>query len=334
MRSNALFFPYIALPNAAWTVKSLLYWDKLSSIVPLDYLDRPEQMSGFMRELLREGLVEPVTPGRYIPQIPRFDESFIKLVEHLLHRRSQLNVPTRRMSRIHAEKLGAIPEFLVASRLARQIDWNWYEVESTIANMFMVYLAACLGAIPEVDATPVTNQLAFARYLQPHLGQMGRHTARRHEARDAVLDNLLPAPTGLVDVATLLRFKRRHGSRLQRFRKAVEAHCTRVAQLRDVTDRAEANEAFLQDCEQRIAEIRESMQRTFGQVVLGSLVPLVGAGLTVKATDIGNVTAYAGSALTLAGAAYCAIASIRRPRAIQDHPLAYIAHARQTFGAA
>jgi hypothetical protein len=334
MRSNALFFPYITLPNEAWTVKSLLYWDKLSSIVPLDYLDRPEQMSGFMRELLTEGLVEPVTPSRHIHQIPRFDESFIQLVEHRLQRRSQLNVPTGRMSRIHAEKLGAIPEFLVASRLARQIDWNWYDVESTTANLFMAYLAACLGAIPEVDATPVTNQAAFARYLQPRVGQMGRYPARRQEVRGVVLDNLLPAPTGPVDVATLLHFKRRHGPRLQRFRTVVEAHCTRVALLRDATDRAEANEAFLQDCEQRIAEIKESMQRTFGQVALGSLAPLFGAGLTAYATDLGNTTAYAGSALTLAGAAYMAIASIQGPRAIRNRPLAYVAHVRQAFSAA
>jgi hypothetical protein len=43
--------------------------------------------------------------------------------------------------------------------------------------------------------------------------------------------------------------------------------------LRDAADRVRANEAFVQDCEQRIAEIKESMLRSFGQVVLGSLAP-------------------------------------------------------------
>lgn len=202
MRSNALFFPYIALPNEAWTVKSLLYWDKLSSIVPLDYLDRPEQMSGFMRELLMEGLVEPIMPGQYIHRIAQFDESFIQLVEHRLRRRPPITKPNGPRSRIHAEKLGAIPDFLVESGLARRVNWNWYDVESATANLFMAYLAACLGAIPEVDAAPVTNQVAFARYLQPHLWQVGRHPARRQEVRGVVLDNLLPAPTGPVDVTT------------------------------------------------------------------------------------------------------------------------------------
>jgi hypothetical protein len=332
MRRNALFFPYITLPNERWTVKSLLYWDKLSAIVPLDYLERPGQMSDFMRELLTEGLVEPVTPGRYIHRITQFDENFIQLVEHRLQRRGRRDRPTGPMSRIHAEKLGEVPSFLVNAGLARQVDWNWYNVESATANLFMAYLAACLGAIPEVDATPVTNQVAFARFLQPGLWQMSRYPVRRQEIRDVVLDNLLPVPAGPVDVATLLRFKRRHGGRLQRFRMIVETHCSRVATLRDAADRSDANSAFLQDCEQSIAEIRESMQRTFGPVIFGSLAPLFGAGLTVQATDSGNAIAYAGSALTLAGAAYSAIASIQGSRTIRDRPLAYIAHARQTFG--
>jgi hypothetical protein len=332
MRSNALYFPYIALPNETWTIKSLLYWDKLSAIVPLDYLERPGQMGDFMRELLTEGLVEPVTPGQYIHRIRRFDENFIQLIEHRLRRRRRDDRPTGPMSRIHAEKLGEIPDFLVNAGLARRVAWNWYNVESITANLFMAYLAVCLGAIPEVDATPVTNQVAFARFLQPGQWQMTRYPVRRQEIRDVVLDNLLPAPAGPVDVAMLLRFKRRHSGRIRRFRTIVEAHCSSVATLRAASDRSDANAAFLQDCEQHIAEIKESMQRTFGQVILGSLAPLFGAGLTVQATDTGNAIAYAGSALTLAGAAYLAIASVQGSRAIRDRPLAYIAHARQTFG--
>lgn len=75
MRNNALYFPYIDVPNDAWTVKALLYWDKLSSIVPMGHMETPDDMSDFMRELMTEGLVEPVFPGQFIHQIERFDES-------------------------------------------------------------------------------------------------------------------------------------------------------------------------------------------------------------------------------------------------------------------
>src|SRR5690606_30611105 len=86
MRSNALYFPYIALPQDSWTTKALLYWDKLSSIVPMDHLDRPERMSEFMRTLLAEDLVEPVIPAQFIHQVERFDAAFIDLIDTRLRR--------------------------------------------------------------------------------------------------------------------------------------------------------------------------------------------------------------------------------------------------------
>ncbi len=76
------------------------------------------------------------------------------------------------------------------------------------------------------------------------------------------------------------------------------------------------------------------MHPTLGKMVLGSLVPLFGAGFTVQATDSGNVTGYAGAALSLAGAAYLAIASIRGGNALRNRPLAYVAHASRAFSSA
>lgn len=63
MRNNALYFPYISVPDEKWTIKTLLYWDKLSSIVPMDYIGEPEQLSPFMRELVHGNLVEQIFPA-------------------------------------------------------------------------------------------------------------------------------------------------------------------------------------------------------------------------------------------------------------------------------
>ena len=100
-----------------------------------------------------------------------------------------------------------------------------------------------------------------------------------------------------------------------------------MATLPDPEQRIEANKAFVLECRQSIVEIEEAMRPTLGKVVLGSLVPLFGAGFTVQATDSGNVTGYAGAALSLAGAAYLAIASIRGGNALRNRPLAYVVRA-------
>ncbi|MBW5807275.1 hypothetical protein FOZ70_21295 [Burkholderia sp. COPS] len=333
MRANALYFPYITLPDNAWTVKSLLYWDKLSSIVPTDHMSRPEQMNEFMRTLLVEGLVEPVIPAEYIHCLPRFDESFITLIEHRLRWlgvRRQERPAQHALTRIHAEKLGEIPRFLVKAGLAKQVDWAWYDVESTTATMFMSYLAACLGAIPEVNATPVTNKMIFAMGLRARSNTSARNL-HSQKAREVVLRHLLPTPRGSVPLDKLLRFKRRYGHLLPPLRTRIEAHCAFVATLQDADDRVGANEAFLLSCKSDIAEIEEAMRPSFGSITLGTLAPLWGAGLTLHATDTGNVTAYAGAALSLAGATYQAINSIRGGRALVNRPLAYVAHAQRVL---
>lgn len=336
MRSNALYFPYIELPQDSWSTKALLYWDKLSSIVPMDHLDHPEQMSVFMRTLLTEGLVEPVIPAQFIYQVERFDTSFIELIENRLrriHRIGSVHDAQHRTTRIHVEKLGEIPRFLVESGLAKQIDWAWYDVEESIAKQFMSYLATCLGAIPAVNATPVTDSSIFASNLRPRRLQPARQPLHQHKSRDVILRHLLPTPVSPVGIDELLNFKQRHGHLLPPLRASVEDHCMQVAMLQDANDRIEANEAFLLDSKQKIAEIEDAMRPTFGKVVFGSLAPLFGAGLAIQATDPGNKVGYAGAALSLSGAIYQAISSIRGSRrAVENRPLAYIAHARRELG--
>lgn len=335
MRSNALYFPYIALPQDSWTTQALLYWDKLSSIVPMDHLDRPEQMSVFMRTLLSEGLVEPVIPAQFIYQVEQFDKSFIELIENRLRRLSRTErIPglARQTTRIHAEKLGEIPRFLVESGIAKQIDSTWYDVETTIANQFMSYLAACLGAIPDVNATPVTDKTIFASGLRSRRLQPTRQPLNQHKSREVILRHLLPTPVGPVDVERIVIFKRRYGHLLPPLRAKVEAHCTLVSTFQEVNDRIEANEAFLQDIRNKIAEIEDAMKPTFGKVAFGALAPLFGAGLAVQATEIGNRVGYAGAVLSLSGAIYQAISSIRdNRRVVEKRPLAYIAYARREF---
>ena len=120
MNLSALFFPYINLPNDSWSTKALLYWDSVSSIVPMQHLKRPAQMSEFMRGLLSEGLVQPVTPAHHLHKIPYFSETFIDLVQAKLDRPHRLTIADRQFStmRINAEKLHGITDFLIDAGLA------------------------------------------------------------------------------------------------------------------------------------------------------------------------------------------------------------------------
>jgi hypothetical protein len=268
--------------------------------------------------------------------VERFDSSFIEFIENRLrgiHRFGGAHDVAHRTTRIHVEKLGEIPRFLVQSGLAKQIDWAWYDVETTVANQFMSYLAACLGAIPAVNSTPVTDKAIFASNLRARRAQPLRQPLHLHKSREVILRHLLPIPAGPVEIGKLLSFKQRYGHLLPPLRASVETHCSLVAMLQDEDERADANAAFLLDSKQKIGEIEDAMRPTFGKVVFGSLAPLFGAGLAVQATDPGSKVGYAGAALSLSGAIYQAISSIRGSRrAVENRPLAYIAHVRREFG--
>jgi hypothetical protein len=216
MRDNALFFPYISVPNDKWTIKTLLYWDKLSSIVPMDHIDNPQQLTPFMQNLVQEELVQQVFPAHHLYEIPDFEKCFIRLIEHRLKRarrtdNQKSNIHAEKLHRrstIHAEKLGEIPDFLIENGLANRLNWAWYEVESWVANLFMAYLASCLGALERVNAAPVTNQASFSRMFGNLTPKFRRTNAVHHnKARDVILRSLLPVPGDAVTLNELLRFK-------------------------------------------------------------------------------------------------------------------------------
>jgi hypothetical protein len=334
MPNSALYFPYISVPTNAWTTQAILYWDRLTTIVPLELMDSPEQLDIFTRELLSEGLVAPIFPGQYIYQVEKFDECFIRYIEQRHQLRSyQQNAFGRNVTRIHAEKLGRIPDFLVDEGLAKRIDSAWYDVATPIANQFMAYLATVLGAIPDVNATPITDKAFFASFLgAPRTIDRSNSKLHASKAREVILNALLPVPAEPPNVNKLLRFKQRHGALLPSLRTNIEAHCAHIATLPHPEERVASTQAFIADCQLQVEEIEAAMHPAFGKIVFSSLVPLFGSGLALKATDFSNEIAYAGSALSFAATAYQAIWSIRGNRdTLMAKPLAYIANARRSL---
>ncbi|HHT9131146.1 MAG TPA: hypothetical protein ACFYED_01530 [Candidatus Tripitaka californicus] len=81
MADKVLYFPYIRVPENEWFTRVLLYWDEIGSIVPSEYIYRPEALGNYMIELLQSGLVRQVFPGDYTHKIPKFEEAFLELID-------------------------------------------------------------------------------------------------------------------------------------------------------------------------------------------------------------------------------------------------------------
>ncbi|EOX4454747.1 hypothetical protein ACK6XA_004777, partial [Vibrio alginolyticus] len=338
MRDTALFFPFISIPEEQWTYQTLLYWDRLASIVPFDHMESPKQMTPFMRTLLREGLVDRLHPGQYIYEIEGFDSNFITLIESKLSRvrAIQQKFPQHkvfgkhRQAPIHAEKLGIVQNYLVSKGLAVRDTDDWYIVEAWAANLFMAYLASCLGALEEVNAAPVTNRVnianLYANFTGDNISQEG--SAHSSEARKMILNALLPYPNEPIKAADLFKFKEQHGHLLPAFRNRIEGHCITVAQHYVLEERMLLNENFINDSLDEIAYIESRMKPFWKKLTFSSITPIVGASISAAATQVDQNAALTGAVVTLSSTIIQAVSTIREDRRVTNAPLAYVARSR------
>ena len=157
MESSILYFPYIHLPDNNWLYRSLLYWDTIGTIIPVEYKIPKHSLT---HQLFDLKLAEPIHPEPFIYayDVKTFTESFIELIDD-----EQYPVKPGALSRgdnttrIHISKMIDIAEKLEERGLAKMTQWPWCKVESYTAGKFMAYLAGVVGG--ETKMTPATDSL-------------------------------------------------------------------------------------------------------------------------------------------------------------------------------
>ena len=292
MRNRVLYFPYIRVPRSRWLTQLLLYWDEVSSIVPYEYIQRPESLGPYMHALVREGLVVQVLPGAHIYRVPRFDSAFQAYLEGL---GPEVEQRRRRFKggatfNVHVEKMREVSETLVALRLARQARYPWYEVEKDTADDFMSYLATILGRLPEVDASPITDNAAYLRRLARSGVRKDAIENQLDSLRLTLLDAVLPVPDRVIAPSEIREFKTRHQRALGDFRRRVEREIIQAAGIPNPALRDRHLAVFVDEVEARIAEIQATMQGVGWRTARASLsvlaaipgvTPLVGLASTI-----------------------------------------------------
>ena len=81
MSSNALYYPYIRVPESPWFTRVLLYWDRVGAIVPSEYLNDPDRLGPYMVGLVKEELVDQVIPGAHLWRVENFTKAFLDYVD-------------------------------------------------------------------------------------------------------------------------------------------------------------------------------------------------------------------------------------------------------------
>ena len=335
MRAKVLYFPYIDVPQSTWLTRMLLYWDSVGVIMPYQFVENPEELKTFTRDLLQAGLLTQVIPGHYLGDIPRFSKAFLAYLNSLgneIERRRKRFLdqqPARRKHRlrdIHFEKLGTVPihiektdslaEELVDLRLATLINPPWLSLEAKTAEEFMYYLATVLGKHRELQFTPVTDEQKKLAKLTSFIAPENLLEKSLDALRLDVLEDVLPAPSRPVPVIEIERFKGKYGDQLSRFRRKIEMELMRLVDINSSELRKRSLQLFKEDLAEEIEDLESKMKESrWPSIICGKLCALLS-----PVPVIGRVTSIVNAAYTAFGEG--------GPSKI-DSPLAYAAYARR-----
>lgn len=258
---DALYFPNLSLPSAAWTNPVALYFDKIGIIAPSEY--EAALSDARTAEFINVGIAEPMFSGAF-----EHGERDDELVEHLVRWWGELPKGRQPPSlyKIHRGKLihARLIQLLLRHRLLREhpFDKDWLVGPEPVCMRIMSLLAGRIMRAQSISAL-VTGQAAA---FEVTTGR-GPMTGTRGERRGQVVTSLLPiAPW--ISPADLRRFKDDHCVELRTFRGFVE----------QLIRRNDDDELF----RDRLAEARELRSHLVGELeAINARLTRSGLGLAI-----------------------------------------------------
>lgn len=275
-----IYYPYIN-PPSQWIKQSLLYWDRICTIIHADWKNvvHPD-----LYWLLEHEAYEPLSPA----DIPDHEVERLRseLIEYLaLRRKSPLNsdVWGGKSESVYYEKIPKPIEDELRKAGYLKDSGDRLEVDSGIFGVLL-----CL----------------IAKYLSRHLSWEGERQGefysvytmgvdfescnfepirrdRSEKCIQLVLNNFLPVPSETVPLDDILGFKRDHEGELMAFRRALDSLYARLAE-EGPEERVFA--AALDEVGAALAMIKDSFKRAKIHTLLLSFSVLLTVGTTIART--------------------------------------------------
>ena len=287
---TALYFPYIRVPQSAWFTQILLYWDQVATIVPKSLWGEDAEISPYMYELRRAGLLEFVDPNRDLWTDGRFIDSFLKALDAS----AILSSTEWTEGRVHAGKMSSdVFRELEQRGLVRGEPWApWWKVERQTANLYMGYLAGVVTGrrVSEgLNTFPVTDTGEGISELS---GLNGTIEDKLRELRYTAVMEALPVPAAALSAEEILDFKNETRDKLARLRRYLDQKLVDIAALDSGELREVKSRLALDEIHDEVETLRERMQKRNWPPILagigGVAASILAAGASL-ATGVGGL---------------------------------------------
>lgn len=236
MNRTILYYPTIDIPNDKWLRHALMYWDEVSSIVPMSWENNMlMNLSPEIHYLMDEGQFRPVKPEDLFMKgnwelVKSFNKEFIGKIKTPHFQQLSGTDKNRLKSRIHKNKLDlssrihsnkityGVFDFLEEKGLARKGDYydEWFYFEEKTAFLYMSLLAKYLAEIDPEHVTIGTDNSIYERYNFRSVNGI-----KGGPVLSFYLNKILPTPIEDVPFEKIIEFKRKRNDNLIEFRKII-----------------------------------------------------------------------------------------------------------------
>lgn len=289
-----LYYPTIKIKDGTWLRNAILYWDKVSSIVPgLNF----DEFNSIEIEYLRDaGIYEPIYPF----ELEREDglcEMFCKQVKKNLkyNKRPMSNGHTVRM---HVEKLNMVHidktpepilEYLLDEGIAQKTyDRTWINMNTEDAEIYMATLAKYLA---QVHGNTEIGTDSSIKFYYPYTGGKKNQDVEKQVYLNIALQKILPVPYMNVPLADIIDFRMKYERELRCFRRRIEEFQWNLKHCRDVEDIQETTRMLQRQMDDDLQEIEELMSSSGIRQTKKTIRTLIPIGV---ATGIGLLAESAG----------------------------------------
>ena len=251
-----LYYPSTNIPDGAWIRNSLLYTDKVSSILPYDM--GSDHVTDLTKLLSDEELYDPIdifkVLNSYHPDYETFENNFIETIESEAFKKIKTDFIYYSENTSHYEMFknkfsNKIVQYLSEHQLLEDRPWGEVAVEKNTAAIYLGMLADYLARISKKKITPSTDEQSFEDLVF-------RLADKKVTTLKIQLNDCLPTPRPDVQIKDIVKFKKKRIQELSQFRKVLDDNEAKLNSASNNEERKDLMIKFKEDYEREVRSLK------------------------------------------------------------------------------
>ncbi len=268
MAQTILYYPTVNIEDKEWLKGAVLYWDKVSTIVPYKNYD----LDPDLLYLADKGQYTPIYAENIVPYV---DMDMLAKQWECTRRRNCHSDVKRVPMLIHKNKmLDGMIDKLQREGYIRPQSGEWYWVVEDYARMYMKYLA-------ELAVTNQARDMIIGTDRELHIMWRNRQKKIGENVLKIELKRCLPVPGTDVPFETILDFKKSNRAELLEMRAKIRELEKNISASNDSTEITFLIEDFRENWEKELEILERPLKKQKGVWLLGNLTSLIKSEITL-----------------------------------------------------